>query len=78
MNQSRIKKIRKAARKLSQVPQLTFDQQVRVYQGAIRTMKKARQRNWISANIPKESKPISSKMHAGESLSDFRKKKNNL
>ena len=72
MNQSRIKKIRNAARlAVLAAPNLKPNKRIKVYQGVIRTMKASKSRRFILANIPKELTTYKKK-HTGESLADFR------
>lgn len=76
MSESRIKKVKKAARKLiAAFPDLTLKQKAEVYNNTIETMKKAKARKHLLANIPKDQPLMSKKMHAGESLADFRKRR---
>ena len=72
MNQSRIKKIRNAARlAVLAAPNLKPNKRIEIYQGVIRTMKASKNRRFILANIPKEFTTYKKK-HTGESLVDFR------
>ena len=74
MSQSRIKRIRKAAIKLILAsPNLTQQQMTKVYQGTIKTMKKAGHQSGIA--LQKESLRISKKMHPGESLMNFQERR---
>jgi len=73
MNQSRIKKIRKAAMKLAFAnPNLNQQQKVKVYQGAVKTMKKRIHHQWTPS---KKGLVVSKKMRPGESLMDFQERR---
>ena len=73
MNQSRIKKIRNAARlAVLAAPNLKPDKRIEVYQNVIRTMKASKDRRYILANIPKEFIIPYKKKHTSESLEDFK------
>jgi len=73
MNQSRIKKIRKTAMKLAFAnPALNQEQKVKVYQGAVKTMKKRIHRQGPPS---KKGLVVSKKMHSGESIMDFQERR---
>jgi len=76
MSESRIKKIKKTARNLlTASPNLTPKQKAQVYLKTIKTMKKAKVRRHMLANIPTGKQIFSKKLHPGESLADFRKRR---
>lgn len=80
MNGSRIKKIRKEAKRMlfgsntnPYLRKLTPDL-AEIYLKTIKTMKKARVRQSFIASIP-DGDSLSKKMHAGESLANFRNRR---
>jgi len=73
MNQSRIKRIRKAAIKLVLAsPDLTVQQREKVYKGTIKTMKKATHRQGTPS---KKGLVVSKKMRPSESLMAFQERR---
>ena len=73
MNQSRIKKTRKAAIKLAFAsPNLTQQQKEKVYQGAVKTLKKAARHQGIPQ---KRGLIVSKKARPGESIMDFQERR---
>ena len=76
MNQSRIKKIKRAARiAIFATPGLTQQQAIEIYNGTIQQMKGARKRRNLLAQIPKGSTGLYPKQHKNESLSDFKERR---
>ena len=76
MNQSRIKKIRRAARiAVLAATGLSQNQRIEIYNGTIRQMKGAKKRRNLLAQIPKGSTGLYPKQHKNESLPDFKERR---
>lgn len=73
MRQSRIKKLRKAAKTLAfAAPNLNQQQKVKVYQGAVETIKKSAHRQ---GTPQKGGVIVSKKAWPGESIMDFQERR---
>ncbi len=76
MNESRIKKIRKIARKIIlATPNLTIKQRTRAYNNSIKRMKNTPIHKWVLANIPKKPTLIFKKIHLKESWAKFQERR---